>query len=483
MQTHIFRYAAVLLTATGAARLSAQPAVTHDSTGATGTAATVPAAPSSTTTPAKDAATMSVFPPITLQHYRPQDQRGVNVFEPPKDDTVPFTHPTVSAGGAFLMEYQALAHSNSADDVIVVNSSGKSVNANRLMPIGPGFANPVANLYVEGQLAHGIRVSMTTYLSARHHQDTWVKDGYLLIDASPIDIDPLNTLMKYVTIRAGDFEVNYGDAHFRRTDNGQGMFNPLVGNYIMDAFTNEIGAEVYVRANGFLAMAGVTNGQNKGAIQTSAPSASSHGNAPSLLGKLGFDRQLSDELRVRLTGSAYVNNATHSNTLYSGDRAGSVYYDVMENTQSSETNQAWSGALQPGLTNKVRAMVINPFIKFGGLELFGNLEQATGRGNKANGTPETADRTWHQNVGEVVYRLPGDLFYVVGRYNTASGRLAGMTSDVSINRTQFGGGWFILPTVQAKVEYMRQLYNDFPSTDIRHGGKINGLIFSGVVAF
>jgi hypothetical protein len=28
---------------------------------------------------------------------------------------------------------------------------------------------------------------MTSYLSSRHHQETWVKDGYLQIDDSPID--------------------------------------------------------------------------------------------------------------------------------------------------------------------------------------------------------------------------------------------------------------------------------------------------------
>ena len=89
---------------------------------------------------------------------------------------------------------------------------------------------------------------MTTYSSARHHNETWVKDGYLLVDASPIDWKPLNDIMKYVTIRAGQFEINYGDAHFRRTDNGNSIRNALVGNYIMDAFTTEVGGEVYARA-------------------------------------------------------------------------------------------------------------------------------------------------------------------------------------------------------------------------------------------
>jgi hypothetical protein len=30
------------------------------------------------------------------------------------------------------------------------------------------------------------------------------------------------------------------------------MYNPFIGNYIMDAFTTEVGAELYLRAEGAL---------------------------------------------------------------------------------------------------------------------------------------------------------------------------------------------------------------------------------------
>ena len=62
--------------------------------------------------------------------------------------------------------------------------------------------------------------------------------------------------MKYTTMKVGHFEINYGDSHFRRSDNGNAMYNPFVGNYILDAFTTEIGAEVYARSNGLIAMLG-----------------------------------------------------------------------------------------------------------------------------------------------------------------------------------------------------------------------------------
>ena len=132
--------------------------------------------------------------------------------------------------------------------------------------IGSGFNNAEANLYLDAQLARGIRVSLTSYLSSRHHNETWVKDGYLLIDGSPWENESLDNLMKYVTLRVGHMEINYGDMHFRRTDNGQAMFNPLVGNLLMDAFTTEVGGEVTVRQSDMIGMLAVTGGEVRGQV-------------------------------------------------------------------------------------------------------------------------------------------------------------------------------------------------------------------------
>ena len=210
--------------------------------------------------------TAALSPLIEIQHYRPLDQRGINVYEPPKDDTMPFKHFIIQWGAAFSTVFQGLEQSNTAQANVV-----NGVNANQLVQIKHGFELPSANLYLNAQLARGIRVELTSYLASQHHNDTWVKDGYILIDASPIDVNFLNEIMHYLTIRVGDFEVDYGDSHYRRSDGGDGLYNPLIGNYIMDAFTNEIGAEVYVRADDVIVMGGMTSGQNQGAIAGSAP--------------------------------------------------------------------------------------------------------------------------------------------------------------------------------------------------------------------
>jgi len=415
---------------------------------------------------------LSTAPGIEMQNYRPEDKRGINTFEAPKDEGLEYTGFKLQWGAAFTQQFQGLDHKNTAAPRLVT-TNGVTTDANKLIRIGHGPNTAVANLYLNGQLAKGIRVAMTTYSSSRHHNETWVKDGYLLVDASPIDWAPLNGIMKYVTIKAGHFEINYGDAHFRRTDNGNAIRNPLVGNYIMDAFTTEVGGEVYVRANGFMAMAGVTGGEVRGMV------ANPDKRAPSYLAKIGYDKKFSDDLRFRITGSEYATSASVNNTLFSGDRAGSRYYGILENTTSTEAAQAWSGNMQPGLRNSIHSWVINPFIQIRGLELFGNIERARGRA-----ALETANRTWNQMVGEAVYRfLPDQRLYAAARYNTVTGQLTVGTPDIKVNRFQVGGGWFITPNVLTKLEFVNQKYLDFPTTDIRNGGQFKGFMVEGVVAF
>ena len=141
--------------------------------------------------------------------------------------------------------------------------------------------------------------------------------------------------MSHTTITVGMDEFNYGDAHFRRSDNARAIFNPVVGNYIMDAFSTEAFGEVNVQNNGWLVVIGITNGKlNQNVVVNSTSD-----NKPSFYGKLGFDKQVNEGLRLRLTGSAYANNGTTTGTwLYGGDRAGARYYNVLYTVPDAEGN-------------------------------------------------------------------------------------------------------------------------------------------------
>ncbi len=403
-----------------------------------------------------------------ITNVRPADQRGINVFESPKTDTTTFKKVYVGFGGAFEQDFQNLTHTNTATSVLV-----NGVNKNALIPIGPGFTTAMANLNMSVQLAQGIHVDLITYLSTRHHTDTWVKGGYLQIDASPIDVPILNDIMKYTTLKIGQFDVDYGDAHYRRTDGGNGMYNPFIGNLIMDAYSTEIGATAYFRRDGFILAGGFTQGTSDG--QVTSPGQ----HEPAYLAKIGFDKQFTNDFRFRLTGGMYNDAKATANVLYSGDRAGSHYFDVLENTASTESGNPWSGNLQPGFSNRVASYVVNPFLKYKGFEFFGNFETSTG-----GAVTETSDRTWRQQSGDFIYRfLDNEKAYVAYRYNKAEGELLGNPVDANIVRTQFAAGLFLTKNILTKIEYINQDYNNFVPTDIRNGGNFKGVMISGVVAF
>ena len=403
-----------------------------------------------------------------VQYWRPYDQRGLNVFETSKLDTVPFEGVKVRVGGSFTQQFQNLSHENTASPVM--NPAG--VNLNQLMDIGFGSNLATANLNIDVELMDGVRLNLISYLSSRHHPESWVKGGYLQLDKLPFLGNP-DWFAKYLTLRVGHMEINYGDAHFRRTDNGNAIYNPFVGNYIMDAFTTEVGGDLTFQNNGFLVMGGMTGGEIQGGVTNPDK------RKVSLIGKVGYDKQLSDDFRLRVTGSIYTTSGSSRNTLYGGDRAGSRYYLVMENTLASTSSNFTSGRINPGQTDNITAMVFNPFIKYKGLELFGNIEQS--KGKAAN---ESEDRTWNQLGADAVYRFGSrEKFYLAGRYNKVNGTLAGSGLEVSIDRVQIGGGWFISKNILAKLEYVSQNYEGFATTDIRNGGKFNGLMIEGVIGF
>ncbi len=428
-----------------------------------------------------------------INFKRPADQRGVNKFETTKVDTVPFDGLKVKIGGAFTQQFQALSHSNTAtptNDTI----AGRPYNLNKLYPLAPGFNLATANLRIDVQLEDGISLTLENYMSSRHHSEFWVKGGYIQIDKLPMFGNP-EWFSKYVTVKVGHFGVNYGDQQFRRSDNGNTVHNAFVGNYILDAFATEIGAEVYVYpTNGVFVMAGMTSGLINGDVKEAyLPDGSVLKKNPSLLLKAGFDREVSDDLRLRLTGSLYTNPGTTRNTLYAGDRTGSRYYMAGE-PEGSLSNGAFvasapgtqftSGRLNPNLTKKITAISINPFVKFKGLELFGTYEIANGSEASTVSVPDPETRKFTQLAGEVVYRfLPREQMFIGARYNSVAGQLQGYTDDISIDRTQLSIGWYTTRNLLVKLEYVSQKYNDFRATDYRNGLEFNGVMLEAAIAF
>jgi hypothetical protein len=443
------------------------------------------------------AASVAVAQMAPIQYWRPYDQTGLNIFETTKDSGAAFNGLGVRIGGGFTQGYQVLSHENYATDTdgnLREGITSDADKANKLYTIGAGFNNASANLNIDAQLARGVRMNLVLYLSSRHHQETWVKGGFIQMDdLSFLGSSFLDDLMKYLTIRLGHMEINFGDSHFRRSDGGATIYNPFVENYIVDAFTTEIGGDIAFQSNGIIGVFGITNGEIKGNI---VPLADSLGGAtPAIYLKLGYDTKVDDDFRVRVTGSMYTQSQSPRNTLLWGDRTGSNYYMVMEKamqnptTASSTTAQAWSGRLNPNFANNITMFEFNAFLQLGGLEFFGTYNMGSGSSTPAQKASTLGDRSMNQLAADLLYRFGAARnIYVGARYNVANIELgnldtAGEYAMSSSDRIAIAAGWYILDQMLLKGEYMMQNYNDFATGDYRNEGKINGFIIQAVVGF
>lgn len=403
-----------------------------------------------------------------LQYYRTGDTDGLNVFETSKNNDVAFDGLKVRVGADFALQFQGISQGNASDSLLLL---GKNLNL------------PTANLNLDAQLADGLRVHLRTYLSARHHNEAWVKGGYLQMDKLDF-IKPgfAEGIMKYTTIRVGLDEINYGDAHFRRTDNARAYYNPFVGNYIMDAFTTEAFGEVNVQANGLIAVLGVSNGKlNQSVILNSTKDATKEAdNKLSFYGKVGYDKQLNEDLRVRLTGSWYMNKGLSTGAyLYAGDRAGDRYYNTFityaEAAAGTTATSAFRNArVNPGF-KQMTAVQVNPFVKFKGAEFFGIYEVASNSDDQGNGK-------YTQLAAELLYRFGNEENLFVGaRYNTVKGQATEAASEVTTNRFNVGGGWFLTKNVVTKVEYVNQEIVD--GTGKWDGAYFKGFMIEAAIGF
>jgi hypothetical protein len=367
-------------------------------------------------------------------------------FEKEQIDDQEFTNLKVKVGADFALQLQALDHEAPVELIDLKNN----------------FNLPTANLNITADLAPGIQLYINNYMSSRHHNEAWVEGGYLTIDKMPF-LPAADNVMKFLTIKAGVMMPNYGDAHFYRSNNGDVIDNPFVGNWIMDAYTTNPGLEVMYRSNGFLALLGTNNGRmNYGR-------GNDLGEDLVFNWKLAYDTDVTEDLRLRASLSGYHVGEGHSgSTLWDGDRAGARYYNVMQ-TAEAEGDDFRSGRWSPGANQtEMNSYMANIFAQFYGLEVFGIYETMKGvlSGN---------DQNFTQTALQAIYRLGG--FYVGTRLNKVDNN-----DGSTVSRTNLGGGWYMTDNVIVKLDYVTQKY-DGPAHGSIDGGKFNGLVLEAAISF
>lgn len=431
---------------------------------------------------------------------RATDQTGINVFETPKTETE-FKGPSIGLGGSIAMPYIALTHSNA------VTEQDPAKNSQALFKNAANFALSQANLNINSYLADGITLQVSLYLASKHHNETWVKGGYVQFDKLPfIPLSFVDEIMKYTTIKVGQMDVNYGDAHFRRSDGGLAIYNPFMENYIMDEFATEIGAEADFNYNGIVAVAAITNGNLNPSLAfidtTKAANKFANGlHNPSWIGKLGYDKQITDNFRARLTGSIYYTAGAGSNTLFGGDRTGSNYSAVMYNAAPG-TGTAFNGRVNPALSDRVSTVMGNLFLKYKPLDIVSIESFSTYEVAKGGKASEELDRSATQMATDLVVRFgKNENFYVGGRYNTLSAEIAKSAAvapvapqtigqdlvpayTLGVSRIAISGGWYVTKNMLAKIEYSNQKYTGVPNVNyILNGAEFHGISAEAVISF
>lgn len=367
-------------------------------------------------------------------------------FEKEQIDDKEVTGLKVTVGADFALQLQAIGHEAPIELIDLKNN----------------FNLPTANLYISADLAPGIQLFLNNYMSSRHHNEAWVEGGYLIIDKLPF-ISNSDRFMKFLTLKAGVMMPDYGDAHYFRSNNGDVFGNPFVGNWIMDAYTNNPGMEVMFRKNDFIALVGANNGRmNYGR-------GNDIGEDLVFNWKLAYDTDINENLRLRASVSGYHVGEGHSgSTLWDGDRAGARYYNVMQAADATADNFR-SGRWGPGANQtEMNSYMVNLFARFYGFELFGVYE--TMKGVRSNN-----EQNFTQTAVQALYRI-GD-FYLGTRWNNVDNN-----DGSEVSRTNLGGGWHMVDHVLIKLDYVSQTYEG-PSHASIDGGKFNGVVLEAAISF
>ena len=370
-----------------------------------------------------------------------------HVFEQPKD-TSAFNGVEFNWNADLTFNYQGLDQTYGTD-------------------LKAGLSLPTANLDVNAKVLSGFNVKLETMLSSHHHHETFVKGGHATIDNLDFVSPGFGAgFMENATIRVGVNDVNFGDAHFRRTDNADVMRNPFISNLGVESYMQAGFLEVLYRlpsANMFV-LGGISNGE----VNPDDVKDGTGKDAYSFYGKVGYDSQITNDTRVRLTESLFFVEDTSKNRLYMGDKAGGVAREIFGSADFGATWNALAGY------KDLTASMTNLFIKCHDTEFFGLVEYAEG----ANQSNEDFEMLHYS--AEVVQRFSGDKFWAAARYENAVVEREGDSLDDELTQYQVGLGWFLSKNAVMKAEYIKQERENMAAYP---GAKFDGFMISAALSF
>jgi hypothetical protein len=327
--------------------------------------------------------------------------------------------------------------------------------------LNPGFQDPFANLSFLATVPGKMDVYFDLYVASRPHPNTmYAHEGYLLFRdlPEPFDTGVWHDTFQYINLKAGAFDIDYGDGNYTRSNNAFVQRNPLVGNPLVDPNVEEIGAEVYSIKGPVYWLAGMTNGTTTEHFD--------YGTEPAFHGKLwGYPLP---ELRTSVSAyHAYLagSGATNENSdLYAAGRSGQPFAAVFGGGDDP-------GSIQPQAGQDVTAFQGDATWLHWPFEIYGNVGWT--QDTNINGpTPGDPAERWSYGCIQPVYHLTPSL-YLAARYSMAVAEsVGGVKTNGWVDRAEVGVGYWMTNDILLKLEGVYEQYNNFGANT----GTVDGVL-------
>ncbi len=330
--------------------------------------------------------------------------------------------------------------------------------ARRIGSPDPGFQTAWGSMDFLARFGEFIDVYWEFFISSKPHASSMQgSQGFMLIRGLPEG--HLAALFDFVDVKAGQFEVNFGDHIYRRSDNARVLRNPLIGNYVIDPRTTGIGMEIMTKPGLVNALVGVTSGTESGDFR--------EGRGTAVHGKLW----VVPTENARIAASAYY--VDHSDNpvggpgggsqdnLFRTSRSGGPYGGILDDGNAP-------GQVFVGRGQKVQAYQLDASFRLGDLDLYGHAGW-TEDGDTNGSAPGSPKESWVYYAAEAVYDINSRIYAAV-RYSAAQAdRFRDAGSDGRVDRIQAGVGYWVTDHILAKLEYVHQTYRRFNDGDVVSG--------------
>jgi hypothetical protein len=126
-----------------------------------------------------------------------------------------------------------------------------SIGSNSVVPgpLEPGIQTPFGQFAFLADFNRAIEVYFNIFIATRPHEDFLQADeGYLLLrhlDGPMGESQLVQAFFDRANVKFGAFEIDFGDQHYRRSNNADVLRNPLIGNQVIDPRATDIGFEVF----------------------------------------------------------------------------------------------------------------------------------------------------------------------------------------------------------------------------------------------